>query len=76
MLPVHIVQNKDDPITRSLWSEQLAQQNAYAALSYVPYIAPEHPCLADKGRWGTHASSYHCHPKWTMNEVEKLLERL
>jgi alpha-beta hydrolase superfamily lysophospholipase len=75
-LPVHIVQNKDDPITRSLWSEQLAQQNANAELNYVPYIAPEHPCLADKGRWGTHASSYHCHPEWTMNEVERLLERL
>ena len=75
-LPVHIVQNKDDPITRSLWSEQLAQQNPHAELSYVPHIAPEHPCLADKGRWGTHASSYHCHPAWTMNEVERLLERL
>ena len=75
-LPVHIVQNKDDPITRSLWSEQLAQQNPHAELSFVPYITPEHPCLADKGRWGTHASSYHCHPEWTMNEVERLLERL
>lgn len=75
-LPVHIVQNKDDPITRSLWSEQLMQQNPHAELSFVPYIAAEHPCLADKGRWGTHASSYHCHPEWTMNEVERLLERL
>ena len=75
-LPMHIVQNKDDPITRSVWSEQLAQQNPHAELSYVPHIAPEHPCLADKGRWGTHASSYHCHPAWTMNEVERLLERL
>ena len=75
-LPIQILQNKNDPITRSIWTEQLAQQNANAALSYVPYIAPEHPCLADKGRWGTHASSYHCHPEWTMNEVEQLLERL
>ena len=75
-LPMHIVQNKDDPITRSVWSEQLAKQNPQAELSSVPYIAPEHPCLADKGRWGTHASSYHCHPEWTINEVERLLERL
>ena len=75
-LPVHIVQNKYDPITRSVWSEQLAQQNPHAELSFVPYIAPEHPCLADKGRWGTHASSYHCHPEWTMSEVERLLERI
>lgn len=75
-LPIQILQNKNDPITRSIWTEQLVQQNANAALSYVPYIAPEHPCLADKGRWGTHASSYHCHPEWTMNEVEQLLERL
>ncbi len=75
-LPIHIVQNKDDPITRSLWSEQLAQENPNAEVSHVPYIAPEHPCLADKGRWGTHASSYHCHPEWTMNEVERLIQRL
>lgn len=75
-LPVHIIQNKDDPITRSLWSERLAQENPNAALSYVPYIAPEHPCLADKGRWGTHASSYHCHPEWTMAEVEQFLGKL
>ena len=75
-LPIHIVQNKDDPVTRSRWSEQLAKQNSNAVVSFVPHIAPDHLCLADKGRWGTHASSYHCHPEWTMNEVEQLLERL
>lgn len=75
-LPIHIVQNKDDPITRSLWSEQLAQQNSTATLTHVPPIPPEHPCLADKGRWGTHASSYHCYPAWTMAEVEQLLQKL
>ena len=52
------------------------QQNPHAELSFVPYIAAEHPCLADKGRWGTHASSYHCHPDWTMNEVDRFLARL
>lgn len=75
-LPIHIVQNKDDPVTRSRWSEQLAKQNSNAVVSFVPHIAPDHLCLADKGRWGTHASSYHCHPEWTMNEVEQLIERL
>ena len=75
-LPIHIVQNKDDPITRAVWSETLAKNNSSATLTYVPRIEPDHPCLADKGRWGTHASSYHCHPEWTMAEVERLLSRL
>ena len=75
-LPIHIVQNKDDPITRAVWSETLAATNSSATLTYVPSIESDHPCLADKGRWGTHASSYHCHPEWTMTEVERLLSRL
>lgn len=75
-LPMHIVQNKDDPITRSQWSELLASKSPLATLSNVPPIASDHPCLADKGRWGTHASAYHCHPDWTMAQVDQFLERL
>ena len=75
-LPTAIVQNKTDPITRSIWSEDLARAMDNVTLAFVPDIDRNHPCMADKGRWGTHASSFHCHPDWTMMQIESLITRL
>ena len=75
-LPIAIVQNKTDPITRSIWSEELAQASASATIAFIPDIDASDPCMADKGRWGTHASSFHCHPDWTIKQVENLIARL
>ena len=54
-LPLAIVQNKTDPITRSIWSEELAKASDAATIAFVPDIDASDPCMADKGRWGTHA---------------------
>jgi pimeloyl-ACP methyl ester carboxylesterase len=75
-LPIAIVQNKTDPITRSIWSEELANAADSATIAFVPDIDASDPCMADKGRWGTHASSFHCHPDWTIEQVENLIARL
>ena len=75
-LPIAIVQNKTDPITRSIWSEELAMASEAATIAFVPDIDATAPCMADKGRWGTHASSFHCHPDWTIEQVENLIARL
>ena len=75
-LPIAIVQNKTDPITRSIWSEELANAADSATIAFVPRIDASDPCMADKGRWGTHASSFHCHPDWTIEQVENLIARL
>ena len=75
-LPLAIVQNKTDPITRSIWSEELANSSDSATIAFVPRIDASDPCMADKGRWGTHASSFHCHPSWTIEQVENLIARL
>lgn len=75
-LPIAIVQNKTDPITRSIWSEELAKASEAATIAFVPDIDVSDPCMADKGRWGTHASSFHCHPDWTIEQVENLIARL
>tara|TARA_B100000900_G_scaffold186295_1_gene157923 strand:+ start:545 stop:1438 length:894 start_codon:yes stop_codon:yes gene_type:complete len=75
-LPMAIVQNKTDPITRSIWSEELANISDSATIAFAPDIDASHPCMADKGRWGTHASSFHCHPEWTMHQIENLIARL
>ena len=75
-LPIAIVQNKTDPITRSIWSEELASASDSATIEFVPFIDTSDSCMADKGRWGTHASAFHCHPDWTLQQVEHLLARL
>ena len=75
-LPIAIVQNKTDPITRSIWSEELAKASEAATIAFVPDIDASDPCMADKGRWGTHASSFHCHPDWTIEQVENLIALL
>ena len=75
-LPIAIVQNKTDPITRSIWSEELAKASDAATIAFVPDIDASDPCMADKGRWGTHASSFHCHSDWTIQQVENLIARL
>ena len=75
-LPLAIVQNKTDPITRSIWSEELANTADSATIVFVPEIDASHPCMVEKGRWGTHASSFHCHPDWTIEQVENLVARL
>jgi len=75
-LPIAIVQNKTDPITRSIWSEELANAADSATIAFVPDIDASDPCMAEKGRWGTHASSFHCHPDWTIEQVENLITRL
>lgn len=75
-LPIAIMQNKDDPITRSRWSEELDARSDWVSLTFVPDTEPGHNCLSDKGRWGTHASAFHCHPQWTLTQVEQLLANL
>ena len=57
-------------------SEELAKASEAATIAFVPDIDASDPCMADKGRWGTHASSFHCHPDWTIEQVENLIARL
>ena len=69
-IPSLLLQNKSDPITRSKWSEEAAEANERMDIAFVPDIDPSAPCLADKGRWGTHAAAFHCHPTWTMVQLD------
>ena len=68
-IPSLLLQNKSDPITRSKWSEEAAEANERIDIAFVPDIDPSATCLADKGRWGTHAAAFHCHPTWTMAQL-------
>jgi pimeloyl-ACP methyl ester carboxylesterase len=67
--PILLLQDWDDPVTRSHYAEALADQNAQVQLKKVPHIAPSDPCIRGRGNWGSHAASHPCHPTWTRQQI-------
>ena len=67
--PILLLQDWDDPVTRSHCAEALADQNPQVQLKKVPHIAPSDPCIRGRGNWGSHAASHPCHPTWTRQQI-------
>ena len=67
--PILLLQDWDDPVTRSHHAEALADQNPQVQLKKVPHIAPSDPCIRGRGNWGSHAASHPCHPTWTRQQI-------
>jgi len=67
--PILLLQDWDDPVTRSHFAESLADLNPQVQLKKVPYIAASDPCIRDKGNWGSHVASHPCHPAWTRQQI-------
>ena len=67
--PILLLQDWDDPVTRSHYAEALADQNPQVQLKKVPHIAPSDPCIRGRGNWGSHAASHPCHPAWTRQQI-------
>ena len=67
--PILLLQDWDDPVTRSHYAEALADQNPQVQLKKVPHIAPSDPCIRGRGNWGSHAASHPCHPTWTRQQI-------
>lgn len=79
--PILLLQDWDDPVTRSHYAEALADQNPQVQLKKVPHIAPSDPCIRGRGNWGSHAASHPCHPTWTRQQIatfinERINERI
>ena len=79
--PILLLQDWDDPVTRSHHAEALADQNPQVQLKKVPHIAPSDPCIRGRGNWGSHAASHPCHPAWTRQQIatfinERINERI
>jgi pimeloyl-ACP methyl ester carboxylesterase len=79
--PILLLQDWDDPVTRSHYAEALADQNPQVQLKKVPHIAPSDPCIRGRGNWGSHAASHPCHPAWTRQQIatfinERINERI
>jgi fermentation-respiration switch protein FrsA (DUF1100 family) len=72
-LPILLLQSPDDPVTRATYSRELAASNPNVAIFEAPSIGADDPCINFKGRWGSHASAYLCHPEWTMGHISTFL---
>lgn len=74
-LPILLMQDPDDPITRLPFARELAASNPYVQLEIAPSVPSDGPCLANKGRWGTHVALFKCHKNWTMDAFSDFLTR-
>ena len=75
-LPVLLLQDPDDPITRLPFARQLADNNPSVQLAVSPPVASDDTCLDGKGRWGTHVALFNCHRNWTLAQLNDFFDRV
>jgi len=75
-LPILLIQNWDDPVTRSQFARQLSERSGNVKLVRVPSIEKTAPCLANKQRWGSHVAAHPCHPDWTRETIKTFIGQL
>ncbi len=68
-LPILLMQDWEDPVTRSPFAAKLANTNPSVTLARVPTISVEEACLDGKEEWGTHVAAHPCRPDWTRETV-------
>jgi len=73
-LPILLMQDWDDPVTRSPFAAELASSNPRITLARVPTISVEEACLDGKEEWGTHVAAHPCRPDWTRETVAAFVE--
>lgn len=72
-LPVLLIQDPDDPVTRAEFASELARANAHVTLDLVPPAAADHPVIVESGPWGSHAGAFRLDPEGTMQRIERFL---
>ena len=75
-LPLLLLQDPDDPITRLPFARQLADNNPSVQLAVSPPVASNDTCLDGKGRWGTHVALFNCHRNWTLAQLGDFFDRV
>ena len=73
-LPILLMQNWEDPVTRSPFATELVSTNPRVTLARVPAISVEEACLDGKEEWGTHVAAHPCRPDWTRETVAAFVE--
>ena len=69
-LPILLIQDWEDPVTRSQFAQRLANINPWVDLTRVPPIQPNDICIEGKERWGSHVAAHSCHPIWTRDTIK------
>ena len=73
-LPILLMQDWEDPVTRSPFAAELANTNPSVILARVPTISVEEACLDGKEEWGTHVAAHPCRPEWTRETVAAFVQ--
>lgn len=75
-LPILVIQDPQDPVTRASYSKSLAAQNYQVRLWLAPEVPADHPALASKGRWGSHVAAFVLHPQDTVAQIMGFVQTL
>ncbi len=68
--PILLLQDWDDPVTRSHYAQSLAEREpTRAAEKGASHLPLSDPCTRGRGNWGSHAASHPCHPAWTRQQI-------
>jgi hypothetical protein len=73
-LPILLMQDWEDPVTRSPFAAELASNNPRVTLARVPAISVDEACLDGKEAWGTHVAAHPCRPDWTRETVSTFVQ--
>ena len=75
-LPILLLQDPGDPVTRAEFAAALARANAHVTYHLLPAVSPDDPGIADSGGWGSHASAFRLHPEETLTQITRFLSSL
>ena len=75
-LPILLMQDWDDPFTRSYFAARLDIESPFVTQKKVPAVSLDSPCLDGKEAWGSHIAVHPCHPEWTRDTVPAFLDNV
>jgi alpha-beta hydrolase superfamily lysophospholipase len=74
-LPILLIQDPADPVTRLPFARQLAAANPGVSLWVAPDVAADDERLAWKGRWGTHVAAFQLYPAETIEQLMRFIHK-
>ena len=72
-VPILLIQDPDDPVTRLPFARQLAAANPGVTLWVAPPASPGDQRLAWKERWGSHVAAFQLYPAETLAQVMQFI---
>ena len=74
-LPILAMVDPDDPVTRAVYSRELARRNANVQLWIAPPVPTNHPELLRREHWGSHVMAFFVFPKETVGRVTQFIHQ-